>query len=150
MPPFPYLDWPSELAVAARQSKVEEFDRRYVVAGQQALPVEGHIEWRSFSNTDAKLSVVGSQRNYENALRSIGATKIDAIYPFDDKTSNPNGGQTLDVYDKFHLTPSGSYSAWLIRTPAKNVWFALSVNNSQTKIMTIEEKAMTQSVGVIR
>ena len=48
MPPFPYLDWPSELAVAARQSKVEEFDRRYVVAGQQALPVEGHIDGAVF------------------------------------------------------------------------------------------------------
>jgi OOP family OmpA-OmpF porin len=150
MPPFPYLDWPSELPVNARSSKVEEFDRRYVVAGQKALPVEGHIEWRDFSNADAKLSMLGSQRNYENALRAIGAVKIDAVYPFDDKTTEPNGGPTMGIHEKFHLTSSGSYSAWLIRAPDKNVWIALSVNDGHTKIMTIEEKAMKQSVGVLR
>lgn len=150
MPPFPYLDWPSELPVNARSSKVEEFDRRYVIAGRQALPVEGHIELRNFSNADAKLSMLGSQRNYENALKAIGAVRIDAVYPFDDKTTETNGGPTMNMHDKFHLIFSGSYSAWLIRAADKNVWFALSVGDQQTRIMTIEERAMKQSVGVMR
>ena len=150
MPPFPYLDWPSELPVNARSSKVEEFDRRYIVAGQKALPVEGHIELRDFYNANAKLSMLGSQRNYENALKALGAVKVDAVYPFDDKSTEPNGGPTMGMHDKFHLVSSGSYSAWLIRTPDKNVWFALSVSDERTKIMTIEERAMKQSVNVMR
>lgn len=149
LPPFPYLDWPSALPIEARRVRVEEFDRRYVIAGHKALPVEGHIEWREFANSAAKLSNFGSQRNYENALKAIGATRVDAVYPFDVPEARINGGEVLRLDEKFHLTPSGSYSAYLIRTPTKNVWFSLSVNNGFTNIMTIDEKTMTQSVDVV-
>lgn len=149
LPPFPYIDWPSGLPTGSGQANVEEFDRRYVIAGQKALPVEGRIELREFSNTNAKLSTIGSQRNYENALKAIGATRVDAVIPFDIPDVEASRGEVRSMNQKFHLTPGGSYSAYLIRTPNKNVWFALSVNSSYTKIMTIDEKPMTQSVGVV-
>jgi hypothetical protein len=102
LPPFPYVDWPSALPLADRRVKVEEFDRRYVIAGHKALPVEGRIEWREFSNSAAKLSNFGSQRNDENALKAIGAVRVDAVYPFDVPEARINGGEVLRLDEKFH------------------------------------------------
>jgi OOP family OmpA-OmpF porin len=149
LPPFPYIDWPSALPTGGGRAEVEQFDRRYVITGHQARPVEGRIELREFNNNYAKLSTIGSQRNYENALKAIGAVRVDAVYPFDVPDTGMNRGQVLSTSEKFHFHPDGSYSAYLIRTPNKNVWFSLSVNNSYTKIMIIDEKSMTQSVGMI-
>lgn len=149
LPPFPYIDWPSGLPAGGGRAEVEEFDRRYVITGHQALPVEGRIELREFNNNYAKLSTIASQRNYENALKAIGAVRVDAVYPFDVPATGVNRGQVLSTSEKFHFHPDGSYSAYLIRTPNKNVWFSLSVNNSYTKIMVIDEKSMTQSVGMV-
>lgn len=149
LPPFPYLDWPSALPLSDRHPRVEEFDRRYVIVGQKVVPVEGRIEWREISNGAAKLSAVGAERNYENALKAIGAVKVDAAHPSDVPEARATSSERLSTDQKFGLAPGGSYSAYLIRTPTKNVWLAISVSNLYTYIMTIDEKAMTQSVGVI-
>lgn len=80
-PPFPYLDWPAKLPDNARRSEDSDFDRVYMVAGTDLRPVEGRVSVRTYSLSGAKLSQFAAERNYDNALKAIGAVAVSKMQP---------------------------------------------------------------------
>ncbi|WP_211440842.1 OmpA family protein [Collimonas humicola] len=149
LPPFPYLDWPQNLAEGGRFSDKSDFDRTYVVAGDQLRAVEGRIESRHFSDADAQLTPLASQRNYETAIKALGGVKVNSVLPSDPALVAANGGDVGDlIVNKLGLKDYlNAYDAYLIRTPGKNVWITVTTSSNSTQITAIEEKAMQQQVA---
>ena len=152
LPPFPYFSWPDKLNPAQRRIKVEqEFDAGYVVAGNTLRTVEGRVAVHEFFNSDAKLSRIGAWRNYENLIKQLGAVKISTVEPKDDAFVKANGGNAYELHrTKLRAADTDfNYSAYVIRTPEKNVWIGLSGGDSYTTVTVIDEKAMEQSVALV-
>ena len=151
LPPFPYLEWPKNLAEGGRFSDKSDFDRAYVIAGNQLRAVEGRIETRRFADDDAQLTPLASQHNYENAIKALGGVKVNTVLPNDAALVAANGGDLGDlVVNKLRLKDFvDAYDAYLIRTPEKNVWLAVTTSSNSTQITAIEEKAMEQQVAFV-
>jgi outer membrane protein OmpA-like peptidoglycan-associated protein len=151
LPPFPYLDWPQNLAEGGRFSDKSDFDRGYVVAGDQLRAVEGRIENRRFSDADAQLTPLASQRNYETAIKALGGVKVNSVLPGDPALVAANGGDLGDlIVNKLGLKDYvNAYDAYLIRTPERNVWIAVTTSSNSTQITAIEEQAMKQQVAFV-
>lgn len=151
LPPFPYLDWPQGLAEGARFSDKSDFDRTYVIAGNQLRPVEGRIESRRFADADAQLTPFASQRNYATAIQALGGVKVNTVLPDNPALVAANGGDSGDlIVNKLRLKDYvGAYDAYLIRTPAKTVWITVTTSSNSTQVTAIEEKAMQQQVGFV-
>lgn len=151
LPPFPYLDWPQGLVEGARFTDKSNFDRAYVIAGNQLHAVEGRIESRRFSNADAQLSSLASQRNYETAIEALGGVKVNTVSPDNPDLVKENGGDSGDlIVNKLRLKEYlNVYDAYLIRTPEKNVWIVLVTSSTATQILTIEEQEMKQVVAFV-
>lgn len=148
LPPFPYLDWPQGLVEGARFSDKSDFDRAYVIAGDQLLAVEGRIESRRFSDDDAKLSQFASQRNYDVAIKALGGVKVSTVLPDNPAFVKANGGDLGDlIVNKLGL--KNYVNAYLIRTPEKNVWIAVTTSTTSTQIIAIEEKAIQQKIAFV-
>ncbi|AMP04633.1 ompA family protein [Collimonas pratensis] len=151
LPPFPYLDWPQGLADGDRFSDKSAFDRAYVIAGDQLQAVEGRIESRRFRNSDAQLSQLAAQRNYESAIKALGGVKVNTALPSDPILVAANGGDVGDiVVNKLGLKDYvNAYDVYLIRTPERNVWIAVTSSSTSTQITAIEEQAMKQQVAFV-
>jgi len=143
LPPFPYVDWPEALPATYRSIQTQEFDRAYFIVGREVRPVEGRVEKHSFINENAKLSKLAVERNYESLLKALGAIQVNAIEPDTPEIDRQN---IEGLHDKLYAPNSGSYRAYLIRTPEKNIWLSVGVSDYQTQIMAVDEQPMKQSV----
>lgn len=154
LPPFPYVAAPAEVADSVNISKDLDFERVYVVAGQELRPVEGKLMLRNFSMDTLKWSSLAAHRNYETALKNIGAKRVDAVHPRDDKFIERNGGESnavlakMMVYNLNRLEEQDvpGYEQWLLRTPTTNIWISFWVYGSYVNLLTVEEKALQQIV----
>lgn len=158
LPPFPYVAMPAELKPSdVRVDSDLDFDRAYVIAGEELRRVEGKVMRRKFSLSDMKWSELAAHRNYETALKSLGATRVDAVHPRDEKFIERNGGSYQAVYGKMNLPyidastdpDAPNFEQWLIRTPQTNIWFTLYVHGGEVGVFTVEEKAMQQQVQAL-
>ena len=92
LPPFPYIGMPSQLKKGDLREETSGFERTYVLASNQLRQVEGKISFRSFSMSSTQMSPLGAHRNYETALKELGATRVDTVYPADEQFVAHNGG----------------------------------------------------------
>lgn len=148
LPPFPYLDWPVKLEEGSRTSSEQEFDGVSVIAGTDVRQVEGRVSQRFYSLGNAKLSKLAAERNYEAALKSMGAVQVNKI-ELDDPTllaAYPKLKEIAVLRKTFHILDPGEYKSYLIRTPQGNIWIATVLTDDNATIVTIEEKAMEQSI----
>jgi outer membrane protein OmpA-like peptidoglycan-associated protein len=153
LPPFPYLDWPANLHEAFRETpRKEDFDAAYIVTGNTLRKVEGRVEVRRYALRDAGLSQVAALRNYENAVKELGGVKIPADNPRSDAFVARNGGDTYDINAKKlnNQDMEYDYEAFLIRTPDKQIWLSVAASDANVTVTTVEEKAMAQSVGLVK
>ncbi|MDR3379934.1 OmpA family protein [Cupriavidus basilensis] len=152
LPPFPYIDWPSGLIDGHKFVKSSEFDRIYVIAGSQLLPVEGRYENRHFMNSDAKLSDLAAQRNYEAVIKALGGVKVSTMLPTNPAMLAQNNNDLGDlVVNKLRAAMSpDSYDYYLIRKPEGNVWIGLLVGGGYTQIITVTEGQMKTVVGLVK
>lgn len=157
IPPFPYVDLPNDgKGLDGYHREEQQFDRRYVIAGEELRPVEGHYLERWFPLGVARLSMMEAWRNYDTALRAMGAVRIDNVRPDDPAFIDRNGGDKQAVLKRLRLpnVPPASasdappYAQYLLRTADKNVWltFFLFDDGLNAGIVALEEKAMQQSV----
>lgn len=154
LPPFPYFSKPAELEDdKLRVVKDIAFDRVYVIAGEEFRPVEGRVMHRAFSLSNLKWSPLQAHRNYETALKALGATRVDKVSPAEDKFRERNGG--TDVWRKMGDIPSLNrpqdadvpyFEQWVMRTPKTTIWLSFFLDNGSLGMLTVEEKAMQQSV----
>lgn len=158
LPPFPYVAMPADLKLDDMRTDSDlDFDSVYVLAGEELRRVEGKVMSREFMLSDLKWSVLAAHRNYEAALKALGATRVDTVHPMNEKFIERNGGSYQAIYDKMKLpyidastdanTPG--FEQWLLRTPQTNIWFTLRVHGGEVGVMTVEEKAMQQQVQAL-
>jgi len=147
-PPFPYLDWPAKLPENSRNDKAFDFDEVYMVAGTELRRVEGRVSRRYYSLTAAGLSQLAAQRNYENALKALGAVAVSKMQPNDPAFIKlyPELSDTYESKDRFKVIDWGKYTTYLLRTPQTNIWIAVCIDEYNATIVAAEEKAMEQAV----
>jgi len=155
LPPFPYVALPSELG--KHDSTVDkdlEFDRMYVMAGEEMRRVEGKIHRRRFDMRYVKWSPLAAHRNYEAAMKELGATRVDTVHPTDKHFVARNGGDNAAIFSRMGQpwmeSPEDAelpnFEQWLIRTPQTNIWLSFTVENGTVYLLTVEEKALQQTV----
>lgn len=147
LPPFPYLAFPDQAPAATRESDSANFDAVSFIVGKQLRTVEGKVSVRSFDNSRADLSAMAVQRNYEAAVKGLGAVRANTVMPDDPALMAASGdGMT----QKLRLPRSlDVYNSYLLRTPDTNVWIALIFSHDRTRFVVVEEKAMQQSVTLV-
>ncbi|CAE6873250.1 Peptidoglycan-associated lipoprotein [Paraburkholderia aspalathi] len=152
LPPFPYLDWPAGLDDGHKFVKTSEFDRIYVIAGNELRPVEGRYENRHFMNSDVKLSDLAAQRNYEAAIKALGGVKVSTMLPTNPAMLSQDNNDLGDlVVNKLRVAMSpDNYDYYLIRKPEGNVWIGLLVGGGYTQIITVTEGEMQTVVGFVK
>jgi len=158
IPPFPYLEMPPDTDGYHKDGK--DFDRAWVIAGDELRPVEGRTSERWFPLSAAKMSMLSAFRNYETAIKSIGGVRVDSVHPLDPAFIARNGGDQEAVLKKLaipnsHLTTPGdtpTFSQYLVRTPKGNIWIALFFfdDDIDMSIEVVHEKAMEQTVGLVK
>ena len=150
LPPFPYLPYPPGLHEISQHTEHANFDALQIIVGKQLRLVEGRIETRSFSNSDANMSKMALRRNYEAAVKGLGGIKVNAMNPYELAEVANASGKPEPQHDKIRF-PGGSmsYDSYLVRTPEKNIWVVLMFNDSKTSLLVVEEKAIQQSVGLV-
>lgn len=148
LPPFPYIAYPATVDEAFQRNKDARFDAVSVIVGERLHTVEGRVMTRSFSNTDADMSRMALERNYQAAVAGLGAVKVNQVTPDDPALIAANGDE-FDMRKKLRVELNMSYDAYLIRTPQTRVWIVLMFSDSKTSILTVEEKHFTQTVALI-
>ncbi|MES2888823.1 MAG: hypothetical protein V4739_12550, partial [Pseudomonadota bacterium] len=158
LPPFPILQWPDALPASYRNSTpAVDFDETYLIAGAGLRRVEGQLETRWFPNAPARLSGLGSRRNYEQAILALGGAKVNKVGPTDAGFVSRAGGDVNKMLKQMRLSAlgvnfpdrGGSYDAYLIRTAQGNTWLtvAIDVDGLNTYLTVLQEKPLRQSVA---
>lgn len=158
MPPFPYLELPSE--ATGYHTETKDFDRAYVIAGEQLQAVEGRTSERWFPPGVAKMSTLQVFRNYDQAIKAMGGLKIDAVHPLAPAFIQRNGGDSEAILKKLAIPnilrtlPNDvpTFSQYLVRTPKGNVWIAFFIfdEENNVSIKVVEEKPMQQTVALVK
>jgi len=153
IPPFPFV----QVAENDAYSKEEKtFERVHVLAGDQLKPVEGHLFDTSLRAE--KMSGLEIYRNYDHALRELGAVPVGKINSGDDAFIERNGGDKSAIFKRMHLTElpddmpedAPPFTEYLLRTPDKNIWIGVNIYGSESvRLIILEEKAMEQKVKLI-
>ncbi|QYF94358.1 OmpA family protein [Massilia sp. PAMC28688] len=148
LPPFPYLDWPAKLEEGQRNEEEQEFDGVSVIAGTDVRPVEGRVSRRYYSLSNAKLSKLAAERNYEAALKAMGAVQVNQIQMDDPKLleAHPALREVSGLRKTFKVLDRGDYKSYLIRTPKGSIWIAVAIDDYNATVVAVEEKAMEQSI----
>lgn len=148
LPPFPYLDYPDTLPKDDRTSQDADFDRVYMVAGTELRPVEGRVSMRHYSMSMAKMSAIAVQRNYENALKAMGAVAVSKMQPNEAAFTklHPEVADTYESKKNFKVLDWGNYTSYLLRTATTNIWIAFCIDSNNVTVVAVEEKAMVQAI----
>jgi outer membrane protein OmpA-like peptidoglycan-associated protein len=158
IPPFPYVEMPAGTDGYHKDSK--DFDRAWVIAGDELRAVEGRTSERWFPPSAVKMSMLSAFRNYETAIKSMGGVRVDTVHPIDPGFIARNGGDKEAVLKKLaipnsHLTQPGdtpTFAQYLVRTPQGNIWIALFFfdDDLNMSIEVVHEKAMEQTVALVK
>lgn len=158
LPAFPLLQRPE--GTASYHTVEKNFDRVFVIAGDELRAVEGRVSERWFPPSAVKMSTLEAYRNYENLLKELGAVRVDKSHPADKAFIDRNGGDREAVLQKLRVPntqksiPSDvpTYSAYLLRTPDKNYWITYTIFDGENNVslLVVEEKAMEQTVKLVK
>jgi len=158
MPPFPYLDMPAGTDGYHKDGK--DFDRAWVIAGDELRAVEGRTSERWFPVSVPKMSILSAFRNYEAAIKSMGGVRVDTVQPLDPAFIARNGGDQEALLKKLaipniHLSAPGdtpAFSQYLVRSPKGNIWIALFFfdDDLNMSIEVVHEQAMEQTVALVK
>jgi OOP family OmpA-OmpF porin len=153
IPDFPFVELPEG---DGYQKGEKTFDRVYVLAGEQLRPVEGHFLYAR-PPTD-NMSALEAYRNYDHAIRELGAVPVNRIGADDPSFIERSGGDESAVLQRMRVLGLAknlpddvpAFTQYLLRTPDKNIWIGLNIyDNESVNLIVLEEKAMEQKVKVI-
>jgi len=155
MPPFPFISLPK--GTDGYRNDEVEFERIHVLAGQELRPVEGHLSARSYPLSIIKMSSLAAFRNYDMALKAMGAVAVNTILPTDPAFVAQHGGDSKAIEKQLALSDIEEtmpndvppFVQYLLRTPAANIWISFSFYNDgrNVSLVVLEEKALQQAVG---
>ncbi|WP_173346113.1 OmpA family protein [Pseudoduganella dura] len=152
LPAFPYLEWPSGVPSGERRSKQQDFDLAWFVAGAAPHAAEGRVDRRHYWLKRAGMSKLEATRNYEIALKELGAVRVDTMHPSNKNFPAKNSpARHAFVTNKLGLNGNGiTYATYLVRTADKRVWIGLGITDAQVNITTLEEKKMDRSIRLTK
>lgn len=146
---YEHQTYPLQLNDGFYRTEKANFDAVGFIVGNQVRMVEGKVEARAFYNRHADISQMAAQRNYEAALKGLGAVKVNTI-PASDPALLAANGKHYELHKKLRISQLNlSYDSYLLRTPDKHIWFALMFQDDYTSFVVVEEKAMQQSVTLV-
>lgn len=139
LPQFPYLPFPDKVPAAHRKSAHADFDTASVIVGDRLHAVEGKVVTRTFDNRFAEMSPMAIRRNYEAAVKGLGAVQVNTVVP-EDGALVAASGRKYAMRAQLRMDGFGtSYASYLVRTPDRNIWLALMFSDDRTHIVVIEE-----------
>lgn len=147
LPYFPYLPFPDEVPVDYRKVNHASVDTASFIVGKQLHTVEGRVETRLFDNRFANMSPMAIRRNYEAAMKGLGAVQVNTVSAEDPALIAENGREYA-MRAKLRIDGFGmSYASYLVRAPEKNIWLALMFSDDRTRIVVVEEPAARPAVA---
>jgi OmpA-OmpF porin, OOP family len=149
IPPFPYVDYPPKVQSGGRWTTEVPMDRVYVILGDHLHALDGRVMTRKFAHRDAEMSELEVRRNYENAIRAIGAVKVNTVQPENPAIVAAVGGDDYFLRKSMLMIPDlrMSYDVYLARRGDVRHWIVVTTNDSETGLLTVEEKPFAQTVG---
>lgn len=158
IPPFPFFEMPAGTDGYHKDAK--DFDRAWVIAGEELRAVEGRTSERWFPPSAVKMSTLAAFRNYEAAIKSLGGVRVDKVHPLDPAFIARNGGDKEALLKKLAIPNSRitapdetpTFSQYLVRTPKGNIWIALIFfdGDLNLSIEVVQEQAMEQTVALVK
>lgn len=141
IPPFPYVDYPPKVTESMQNTVTLPMDEVDVILGTQPHRLEGRIAMRSFLHRDAQMSELEVRRNYQNAMKAIGAVKVNVDQPGAHYMADPRMAKLrAPFYDM-------SYDVYLARKGAARHWIVVMTSDSQTRLLSIEETPFVQTIA---
>lgn len=152
---FPYFTLPEGVSAEEQKGKAFDFDRRYLLAGDELIAVEGKVHQRKFrlAQKDKTFSELEIHRNYENIIKQAGGVKTHAK-PMSKAAIDKAGGR--EAVEKYYFGPGpGDYyehNTYVIRQSNKEIWVqvATGVIPPHGFVLVVERAAMAQSVGMLK
>jgi hypothetical protein len=150
---FPYLSGIKGYSVSTSNSEIFDFDRSYLYDGKALIPVEGKVSRRFFSpdESDKKASELMIQRNYEELLKGLGATKV-----YSGKISK----EALDKVGQDEAYKHGKWTndtdreteTYVIRQKDKEIWTQVTpLGSDGGYVLSVTERtAMPQQAGLLK
>lgn len=158
LPPFPFFKDPEGLENDLKgNDALKPFDRHYFLAGGKLVTQEGKIGLFQYNldnpPSGRPFSLIEFQRNYDNAIRSLGGVKISSTQ-FTPELLGTVGGR--EAFEKFWRgappVAEAEHFSYLIRTPAKEYWIHVSAGGTVPLIgfvTVLEKQAMQSSLGFL-
>jgi len=155
LPPFPFFKAPDGLSsVQDEKTRNSSFDREHMIAGGKVVALEGKVSRDLFplDNPDRPYSALEFQRNYENAIRDLGGTKVNGVQ-FTDEVNNTFGGRdAVDAH--YHGICAGTdceNSTYLIRQGGKEYWVLVSTGAIPLHgaVVVLERQGMASKLGFL-
>lgn len=148
---FPYLSPLKDYTVNTSNSEELDFERSYVYDGKNLIPVEGKVSQRLFDDGEKKASELMIQRNYDDLLKTLGATKVHSgMVP---RAAIDKIGQD-EVYKHGKWVISTDYvtNTYVIRQKNKEVWVQVTaLGSGGDYAITVTERApMPQQASIMK
>ncbi|NHZ83069.1 OmpA family protein [Massilia sp. CCM 8695] len=150
LPPFPFIDYPTNVKEGDRRNEASDFDQVHLIVGNKVKAIEGRFRLMSFHLSDAKISKFQAQRDYTKAALDMGGVKVNTATPDDKEFVAAHGGDSyaLDKKLNFHGN-SSSYDVYFVPTPTGRKWMLIMINDSGVRILSVEEKQTASSVNMV-
>lgn len=150
---FPYLSPLKGYSVNTTNSEEFDFERSYVYDGKNLVPVEGKVSQRLIDNDSGakKASELMIQRNYENLLKTLGATKV-----YSGKVARAAidkvGQEEAYKQGKWVLSTDYVTDTYVIRQKNKEVWVQVTPlgSDGDYAINVTERAAMPQQATILK
>lgn len=156
LPPFPFFKAPDGLtSVLDEKDRNVNFDREHMIAGNKVAAIEGRIFRDIFALTameQRQYTAIEFQRNYENAIRTLGGVRISQTQ-YTDEVNNAFGSR--EAVDKHYhgicASDGCENHTYLIRQGGKEYWIQISTGAGPLhgSVIVLEREGMKQSLGFL-
>jgi OmpA-OmpF porin, OOP family len=156
LPPFPFFKAPDGLtSVLNEKDRNINFDREHMIAGDKVTAIEGRIFRDLFALTAAdqrQYTAIEFQRNYENAVRTLGGMRISKTQYLNEVANAFGGREAVDKHYHGICASDGCENhTYLIRQGGKEYWIQISTGAIPLhgSVIVLEREGMKQSLGFL-
>lgn len=150
IPPFPYVAIPSAILQGSLWTNAVPMDQIWLILGNRVHAVEGRVTTRTFDNSSAQMSELEIRRNYENAMRAMGAVKVNTVAP-DNPAWGPAEGDEFITRTRRLSMPqfNMTYDVYLARKGTSRNWLVVMVGSGDTRLIAIQEQPFKQTIDYV-
>lgn len=148
--PFPYVTIPPKVSEGFLSTTTAPMDRQWLILGDHLHAVEGRVSTRTFRNSAAEMSELEIRRNYENAMKAMGAVKVNTVQPNNPALGATQGDAFIARTKRLSMPDlEMAYDVYLARKGDARHWLVVMVGSNQTRLLAIEEQAFRQTIGYV-